>query len=890
MISIIRAFLLSAMPEDNISPSALPAAFMRFFDVAQPLESGADDTFGSGSFGEWTFDADGLPAYEYTMEQRLDTRARYETTRGISHDHWYLLGNDRITATAHNGGYVLFYDWSRGGKALTRWAPGRNHYGGGFKFIASDGVVWNTLWDSLPPGAVQRRIFGTGYFEKQTRHAGLTVTERITAPTGDDPVLLSETHLLNTSTVSKTVTVVEFWDVALYQITLAPVVWGPFLWIREWLDCLFHIKPCWQATEGILQAKLQFSFPRLKRDKTTPAFCDFHPKTAFLAALDPLPADYSSYAIDALPFFGQNGLNNPPGVTGSADGKLFSSRRASRGNTILAFRRTTQILPGQEIVFRYLYGYDDESSISGLVKKYKTAPEEEPRATVEFASSDAPWLGRELAWHAYYLQAGSIYSDFYGAHIVDQGSAYVYEQGLSGATRDFALFTLPLVYLRPDLAKESLRFMMRTQNATSGKLPYALTGHGVKTGLGLHARSSDSDLFFLWALAEYLGATRDRDFLQETQPYYPSRRHEAAPVLEHARATFRHLVRHVGLGKHGLIRCGTGDWNDGLLILSGRPLLTLLRGESAQNAGLASFVLPALADAIQEIDPSFARELQQFGEGQARALQSLWNGEWMARGYSGWRNEHLGGDRLFLDAQAFGLLGNVWTSEQADKMLGNIFSLCVQPQKAGAICIAPINDNIADPGTTWAAVDSWTVHAWAKTTPQSAWDFFLKTTLATRAEAYPNLWYGIWSGPDAYSADASPNPGQAFTGPLTPTGNFPVMNMNRHAGVLYDAIKLAGIEPRGGTIVIDPRVPLDWFAIRLPLMGVAFTPKQHRGYYEPVVKGTFRFAVRAPTGLEPNDATVFVDGNPITASVSPDGFLLFELGGQPGQRLQWEIQ
>ncbi len=891
MISMLLGVLLSVTAVDNAPPPETPAAFTRFLDLGQPLELGADmETFGSGNIGQWMRDEDGLPAYEYTLDQRQDARALYETTRGVSNDHWHLLGNDRITATAHNGGYVLLYDWSRGGKSLGRWLPGRNHYAGGFKFIESDGAVWNTLWDGLPPGAEQRRVFGAGYFEKETQHAGLTVTERITAPPGDDPVLLSETHLFNSSTAAKTVTMVEFWDVDLYQITLAPLAWGPFLWIRDWLNGLFRVEPEWKANGGILQAKFQYAIPRLRPKRTSPAFCDFYPKTEFLAALDPLPPGYSGYAVDGLSFFGNNGLVNPPGVKGSADGRLFSSRSVLRGGTILAFRRTVQVPPGEEVAFRYLHGYDDEKSIPDLVEKYRAAPEQALRATVEFASPDAPWLDRELAWHAYNLQAGSIYSEFYDAHVVDQGSAYVYEQGLSGATRDFALFTMPLVYIRPDLAKESLRLMVRSQDRASGKLPYALAGYGVQSGLLIHELSSDSDLFFLWALAEYLGATRDLAFLEELQPYYPLRGAGIASVREHARAAFHHLTQKVGLGRHGLIRCGTGDWNDGLLALSGRLLPTLLQGESAQNAGLASFALPALAGALQEADPSFAAELQAFGEGQARALRPLWNGEWMARGYSGLGGEYLGGNRLFLDAQAFGVLGNVWTPEQVNRMFCNVHSLCVQPQQAGAVCIAPIDDNIADPGTTWAAVDSWTVHAWAEANPKDAWDFFLKTTLAARAEAYPDLWYGIWSGPDAYRADASSTPGQAFTGALTPTCNFPVMNMNRHAGVLHDAIKLAGIEPRGGVIVVDPHMPLDWFALRLPLMGVAFAPGQHRGYYKPVAQGTFRFAVRSPAGLDPADAAVFVDGNAISASVSTDGFLLFELSGRPGRRLEWEIR
>ncbi|HOX39107.1 MAG TPA: hypothetical protein PL033_14070 [Candidatus Brocadiia bacterium] len=50
---------------------------------------------GGGSFGRWITDDSGLPAYEYELDERSDALAEYNTTRGVSRDHWHLLGNDR---------------------------------------------------------------------------------------------------------------------------------------------------------------------------------------------------------------------------------------------------------------------------------------------------------------------------------------------------------------------------------------------------------------------------------------------------------------------------------------------------------------------------------------------------------------------------------------------------------------------------------------------------------------------------------------------------------------------------------------------------------------------------------------------------------------------------
>ena len=68
----------------------------------------------SGRFGEWIEDDYGLPAYNYTCNQYKDTFAKAPTTYGYSIDHFHQIGNDRISATVHNGGYVQVLESSKG--------------------------------------------------------------------------------------------------------------------------------------------------------------------------------------------------------------------------------------------------------------------------------------------------------------------------------------------------------------------------------------------------------------------------------------------------------------------------------------------------------------------------------------------------------------------------------------------------------------------------------------------------------------------------------------------------------------------------------------------------------------------------------------------------------
>src|SRR5262249_37655877 len=149
-----------------------------------------------------------------------------------------------------------------------------------------------------------------------------------------------------------------------------------------------------------------------------------------------------------------------------------------------------QIPPGESASLRFLFGYADKEAIAPLIKRYvSTSPSALP--TIRWRGGEGGWLDRETQWHSYYLQAGASYSDYFQAHFVDQGSAYAYLHGLSGAHRDFALFTLPMVYLRPDLAKDMIRFSLRAQRAQNGALPYAHYGHGKCGGFGVHSLSSD---------------------------------------------------------------------------------------------------------------------------------------------------------------------------------------------------------------------------------------------------------------------------------------------------------------------------------------------------------------------------------------------------------------
>jgi cysteine-rich repeat protein len=152
---------------------------------------------GSGNVGRWVVDADGLPAYDFLVDQRCDAAAAPYTPRAMPlRDPIHAVGNGRgLMAMAHASGAVELYTQDLGHKWVNRvdtWRDPENpsfppQLGGGFNYYAvlrpgEEPVIGSTRFEDLPVGAattMQSRRFGVGYFETvsgrdRTRSTGRT--------------------------------------------------------------------------------------------------------------------------------------------------------------------------------------------------------------------------------------------------------------------------------------------------------------------------------------------------------------------------------------------------------------------------------------------------------------------------------------------------------------------------------------------------------------------------------------------------------------------------------------------------------------------------------------------------------------------------------------------
>jgi hypothetical protein len=76
-------------------------------------------------------------------------------------------------------------------------------------------------------------------------------------------------------------------------------------------------------------------------------------------------------------------------------------------------------------------------------------------------------------------------------------------------------------------------------------------------------------------------------------------------------------------------------------------------------------------------------------------------------------------------------------------------------------------------------------------------------TLASHTAAYPDVWEGTLSGPDAWNAPESTRPGRTWAAPPLAMQAFPVNNMHSHAQPLLAYLRLLGIEPTArGTLAV----------------------------------------------------------------------------------------
>ncbi|MBI3201960.1 MAG: hypothetical protein HYZ29_10485 [Myxococcales bacterium] len=859
-------------------------------------------SLGSGVFGRWVLDPQGLPAYDYRLDQHADARAAYPVSERDPEgdaldrrDHWAAFGNRRVNAHVFNDGMIELVTQDRGVEYLNKLDESKQAFAGGFGWLSDGDERWCTAYKWRPKAARTTRRFGMGYAESSIEHRDVRATRVTAAAKGNVAAIVSDVTLENLGSETKTLTHWEYWDVFRRPIEINWIVSGESFALapsmardaRDARNAWFDEEASFDPAHGRLELRRSYvgDDPRPKIDD--PRAADYYANSPFLAA--PL-GGISDVLVDQAAFFGAGPVAAPDGVLFDVAGtglEPFSRSPASGAGQPHVFVMKSDVVlpPGASQRLRFVYGYAREG------EEFPDAPswhdpsfsareqqaEELSSRLMYFAEPSAPELSRELAWHAYQLEASVGHRDYWQGPVVPQGSAYLYLHGADGAARDLGLFALPLVYTDPALARAELRLYMGIQFSDE-RFSYAFQGHGMLDDAGIHSAPSDLPLFFLWALGEYLGATGDLAFLDEKAPYWPRGARPNATVWDHTAGALKHLFEGVGTGEHGLIRIGTGDWSDGIVMEAPDRELAVAKGESVPNTQMAVAVLPRIADLIDGRAPDLAKDIRARVEAYRLALEKAHNGKFFYRCYFGDGKPRYD-QTINLEAQIWALIGGTFDAALSRaELTQNVAQALDDP--------SPIGATLTPGGQVWPAISAPLTWGYARSDPARAWKHFTRNTMAAHARAFPEVWSGIWSGPDGVSSES----GWAWKSQVTPMTDFPVQNNNAHAMPLFAALKIAGVEASAQGLVISPRVPSRSFSLETAVIELSQRGASLTGRYRPSGKSARQLVLEAPEGeqvkrarVNGKDLDVPSGATSVTASTDPEqsGALEFELLTEP---------
>lgn len=717
-----------------------------------------------GTFGSWSADP---PAFH--LERRPPGQ-----------DMWHQVGNDRLTATAHADGRVVLYCAEAG---LVRMGSGTGTWvtpDGRRMAAAGHAVTWEV-------GGATWTSTGEGW----------RVVRRVWAPFGRERALRIDVEVVASDPQFEGGRYIENWTFDPEPIVLGGLM-APFT--PPPADSAVLRKTTWVIAFGVASAARHTTFA-LRR--LLARSLQLHPQAVgndLAAVLEP---DMPRWLRERRPSF--RAAVPGPVVVAPLAGTEATSRARSGCAEVVAD------LPDQEVA--------RVSFVVGLPRAGQSRAFLQGQRAVERADTDLRWaevwdlrcgdpeVERETRWHAGMLRSAQAADACFGTSYVAQGSAYGFVHGLQGAPRDYAHFLVPLCLIDPEGARSMLLTMLQLQDP-DGSLRYAHTGFGRATSAGIHAAPTDLPIALLWAATEYVWSTGDTSLLDEPLSWRPGlpQARPAPTVAQRLLAAWRYLRDGVGLGMNGLLRVGSGDWNDPLSAMAPSRRRFHARGESVYNSAFAVHVLPRAARLLEGADPDAAAEMVRWAGSLRAGVEDAWAGRWFLRAHDG-SGGVIGNDRLFLDVNAWCLIAQIGTEDQRHYLFTAMSELLDDPCPIGALSLdrpLSVRGGILAPGWdtnggVWSVLNSLLAWGYSLHDPRRAHQLLHKQLLATHARVYPDLWPGVWSGPDCYNAPYASDPGGTFVQPATSMAEFPVMNAHAHAGPLFALLKVLGLEsePQG---------------------------------------------------------------------------------------------
>ena len=320
----------------------------------------------------------------------------------------------------------------------------------------------------------------------------------------------------------------------------------------------------------------------------------------------------------------------PDGITGSRAAALahaYDGKVGSTAEPVFAAR----LPPAREIVL--VCGCDAPEKLRALADP--AAAREALARTLEHwgalcerlrLSSPVPSLNNYVNyWCAYQVVACRLYA-----------RTGVYQCGGAVGFRDQLQDAVNLLLLDPAPAREQILRCCAHQYA-EGDVQHWWHDVPGRESKGLRSRCSDDLLWLPWALCEYVEKTGDAAVCGEQLPYLISPplapderdRLETPRVGDRPENVLRHCRRAIALvisrgrGAHGLLRMGSGDWNDGF---------DAVGGESVWLSWFFLHVAERFTALCAQLAPELAPP-EDFCAQLAEAANAAWDGDHFLRGW-----------------------------------------------------------------------------------------------------------------------------------------------------------------------------------------------------------------------------------------------------------------
>ena len=217
-----------------------------------------------------------------------------------------------------------------------------------------------------------------------------------------------------------------------------------------------------------------------------------------------------------------------------------------------------------------------------------------------------------------------------------------YQNGGAYGFRDQLQDTMALLPFSPKWACEQLLRCCRHQ-FEEGDVQHWWHEVGEEKNRGVRTRISDDLLWLPYVLSRYVKTWGEQAILKEEIPYLKgpvlkpeeAERYFIPEESERVESVYRHAVRAIqcvlmrGVGAHGLLKMGAGDWNDGMNEVG-------VKGQG-ESVWLTWFGVVVLEEFIPLAETQKDRETADLCKDWAKRLrqaaEAAWDGEWYLRGW-----------------------------------------------------------------------------------------------------------------------------------------------------------------------------------------------------------------------------------------------------------------